>query len=248
MTCDFDFADFHAHIDQYGDDALEDVTAKIISKKILTVTASTDIESWRRNVEIAARAPELILPTFGVHPSFCGKIRGEDIEPYLAESRIIGEIGLDFFWERKVPREEQERYFLLCLDHCHRNGKAAVIHTKGAERRVADILRDFPAARPIIHWYDGDDDVYKTFLDRGYPQTFGCELRRSERIARLLRMTPPELILAETDNPTGEPWLGGTDNTPALIERVVKDIAAARSTTPAETSALIRENTLRALS
>ena len=38
-------------------------------------------------------------------------------------------------------------------------------------------------------------------------------------------MTPPELLLLETDNPDSEPWLGGTRNDVGLIERVYDEIA-----------------------
>ena len=70
-----------------------------------------------------------------------------------------------------------------------------------------------------------DLDVYKEFIKRGYMQTFGCETIRSKHIQSLLLETPHNLILAETDNPTAETWLGGTNNSVFLIEDIYQNIA-----------------------
>ena len=76
-----------------------------------------------------------------------------------------------------------------------------------AEMQICNILTEYPNAKPIIHWYDGPEKVYKEFIKRGYMQTFGCETIRSKHIQSLLLETPHNLILAETDNPTAETWL-----------------------------------------
>lgn len=251
--------DFHTHLDQYSPSALRAAIDCIRENKILTVAASCDIASWKKNLKIAQSASDLIIPTFGVHPSYCAEFpenAGEIItllEPYLAQSPVIGEIGLDFFWETKIPHKKQELVFRACLDHCERNGKTAVIHTKGAEERICDILRDFPHAKIVIHWYDGSEETFKTYLDRGYFQTFGYETRYSEHIRHLLALTPNELLLSETDNPTGEPWLcekqgiAGADNSPLLIRRVVKDIASAKQMSEAETESILERNARKIL-
>ena len=65
----------------------------------------------------------------------------------------------------------------------------------------------------------------QTFLDRGYFQTFGCETSKNPYLQHLLKITPKNLILAETDNPTAEPWLGGNDTSIILIEKIYENIA-----------------------
>ncbi len=251
--------DFHTHLDQYDEKSLALAVDCIVQNKILTLSASCAIDSWRKNLEIAKRAPAFIIPTFGVHPSYCKNLPQNEgelsafLEPYFSSSAIIGEIGLDFEWETEIPHETQETVFLCCLDHCHRNKKFAVIHTKGAEARICEILRDFPDAKPIIHWYDGDEKSFRTFCERGFYQTFGCEVRYSERIQRFLNMTPAELLLSETDNPTGEPWLcekrgiTNIDNSPLLIRRVVSDMAKVKNIKESEMEAILEANAQRIL-
>jgi TatD DNase family protein len=239
------YVDFHTHLHSYPD--LVGVSAEILRRKILSVGCSVDVASYVDTKAVAATNP-FIVPTFGVHPMAAGRVgRLQDLDEFLDDSKLIGEIGLDNCWFKDVAPAAQERVFESILDHCHRTQKFCVVHTKDAEQRVADILAHFPGARPIIHWYDGPTDVFETFLARGYPSTFGCEVHYSERIRTFLRMTPAPLLLTETDNPDSEPWLGGTNGGPDLIHRVVDDVAAVRGREPREVEALVEQNSLRIL-
>jgi len=170
----------------------------------------------------------------------------QSLDEALAESSIIGEIGLDYFWCDLAP-QKQERVFEYILDHCNHFSKYCVIHTKGAEARVKDILASFPKARPIIHWYSGPLEVFDAFVERAYPCTFSCELQYSRENQALLARTPRELLLAETDNPDSEIWLGGSSRSPELITRVYADIARLKHWDLEETRSLLTENSLAIL-
>ncbi len=235
--------DFHTHLDHYQPAELKAAVSCIKENKILTVAASCSIDSFKKNLEISQMpgVQGLIIPTFGIHPSFCEGLPQTPnelsnlLESYLKQSQIIGETGLDFYWEKTVPPAFQELVFLTILDHCNRYKKYAVIHTKGAEERIADILKDFPDAKPIIHWYDGNEKIFNTFTDRGFYQTFGCEVRYSKKIQKFLTFCPDELLLTETDNPSGEPWLcrnkgiENPENSPLLIQRIINDIGVIKN-------------------
>lgn len=218
--------DFHTHLHSYSN--LDETLQQIIENQILSVGCAVDSESYAITRQMAAKT-EWVLPTFGIHPMCSDRVTHlPDLDPLLEQSKLIGEIGLDDYWFKDIPLSTQERVFEYILDHCHRFNKYCVIHTKGAEQRIADLLRNYPQARPIIHWYSGPRDIFHTYLERGYPCTFGCEVAYSEDIRILLRDTPLDLLLAETDNPTSEPWLGGTDDSPLLIRRVIADLAAVK--------------------
>jgi len=265
------FFDFHTHFDFYGSNLSNSVPLTttldaaincVVQNDIFTVGSSVNIESWQRNLCIANRVNaaayekagnerKLYLPTFGIHPSYTAGLPSSPgelqtvLEPYLAASSLIGEAGLDYFWETKTPPQRQETVLAVQLDHCERTGKYIVLHTKGAEKRILEMLADFPHARPIIHWYDGPQDVFKKLLDRGYPQTFGVGLRYNPVEQAQLRLTPRELILTETDNPESDRWLGGTDDSPLLISRVVSDIASVLGMQKEEAATLTERNSLK---
>lgn len=246
--------DFHTHLDFYKsadlDEQLQNFSGTIIS-------ASTDEKSFLRNCEITASAPSncRIIPTFGIHPNAADEnaVLIDDLETvarfesYLDRSLLIGEIGMDFCWS-KSSKENQEKVFRWFLEYCNKTGKACVIHTKDAEQEVCDILTDYPKARPIIHWYDGPETIFREFIRRGYPLTFGVETIRSKHLQNLLRLTPPELLLAETDNPDSEPWLGGSRSDVALIKRVYDEIAGLLGISRPAIEKIIEENFKRILS
>ena len=247
--------DFHTHLDFYKDDELQSQLAEFFGT---IVAASIDEKSFLKNCEIEEYAREntgsRIIPTFGIHPNSADKNAPLLDDPavasrfteYLERSPLIGEIGMDFCWS-KCSAENQEKVFRWILEYCDKTGKVCVIHTKDAEQNVCDILKDYPNARPIIHWYDGPENIYREFINRGYMQTFGVETIRSEHLQKLLKMTPPEFLLAETDNPDSEPWLGGTRNDVGLIERVYNEIAGILGMSRPAIEKLIEDNFNRIL-
>lgn len=227
------YIDFHTHLDCYKE---EDLFSQLADFEGVLVSASMDAVSYARTCAIRDKAKALgykakILPTFGIHPAKVVEVLSQSadlsrFDELCKASSIIGEIGMDLCWYKDATVEQQEYVFRYFLNHCNQHKKYCVIHTKDAEQHIARILLDYPEARPIIHWYDGPEDIYREFISRGYYFTFGCETCRSAHIQKLLQMTPPERILAETDNPESEPWLGGTDNSLRLIERVYDDIVS----------------------
>ncbi|MCQ2576854.1 MAG: TatD family hydrolase [Treponema sp.] len=244
------YYDSHTHLDWYENQEL--LVQQLVDTGIYCLAASVDVESYEKNLKIAEKVnhlagKKLVIPIFGIHPC---KIKDflEEIHKQKGQSKlnfetdylqkgqskllelmdtspIIGEIGMDFCWYKDASPQQQEAVFRYFLNHCNKYKKYCVIHTKDAEQQIADILLDYPDAKPIIHWYDGPESIYREFIRRQYMTTFGCETSRSEHIQKLLKITPPELILCETDNPTGETWLGGKDNSPMLIKRVYEDTA-----------------------
>ena len=224
--------DFHTHLDFYETKELQTQLAAFCGT---IVAASVNEKSYLKNREIAGwdkKSSWQIIPTFGIHPNAADDNAAllddrqvlEHFEKYLEESPLIGEIGMDFCWSKCSP-ENQEKVFRWFLEYCNKSGKVCVIHTKDAEQKICDILSDYHKVRPVIHWYDGPENIYREFLRRGYMQTFGVETRRSAHIQKLLEQTPLELLLLETDNPDSEPWLGRSRNDVGLIERVYNEIA-----------------------
>lgn len=240
------FVDFHTHLDWYDQ---EELFGQLAEFSGTIVSASENHESFIKNLKIAEDIKKVnnsvkIIPTCGIHPKNADKeINNLSKYQVLCEkSPVIGEIGMDFCWYKNASAEIQETVFRYFLEHCNKFEKYCVIHTKDAEKQIGDILLDYPKAKPIIHWYDGPEEIYLEFIKRGYMQTFGCETIRSKHIQKLLKQTPLELILAETDNPTAEPWLGGKNNSVQLIKRVYSDIAQILELPEVQLASIINSN------
>lgn len=235
------FIDFHTHLHLY--DNLNKALKSIKKNKILTVANSNDLESYRDTCEMAKSNP-LIIPTFGVHPQLASEYSGKTglLKFALQKTPIIGEIGLDYYWVQDVAKEFQMEVFEFIIKEAVEQGKYCIIHTKGAEKEVYKILKQYGATKVIIHWYSGPLDIYKKMLDEGYYFTFGCEVKYSKKIQKLLNLTPTTQLLAETDNPVGEEWLGGSTHDPDLIKRVVQDISDVLNKDRGEVESIIFNN------
>ncbi len=231
--------DFHSHLDWYQD--LTDLQQQLINFNGTIVAASVNLDSYRQCLKITEITNNLlnsssiqkIIPTLGIHPQYADSEfqRLSEYQPFLNQSKIIGEIGMDFCWTKSSPLA-QEKCFRFFLDHCNKTGKYCVIHTKDAENQISQILSEYPQAKPIIHWYDGPENTFQEFIHRGYHFTFGNETIRSSFLQKLLAQVPLNKLLLETDNPSSEPWLikqykeHGSPNTSInLINRVYTETA-----------------------
>lgn len=259
----FRYADFHIHFDWYHDEELHQAHRLIKNERILAIAASMDAVSYRHICEESSVNP-YIIPTFGIHPARAASCpfsqQLADIDRFATESPLIGEIGLDLFWvwdtihdAPVVPETagctpaRQEQVLSAILDAANRLNKYCVLHTKGAEQRIYDILMDFPHVKPIIHWYSGSAAIFARMMERGWYATFSGELCTSPAVRELLQLVPAERLLAETDNPDAGPWLGLPDSSPALIRDVFSAIAKYRHTEYDQTAAVICENVSRIL-
>jgi TatD DNase family protein len=234
--------DVHAHLDYYEED-LPAVLEEIEGRKILTITSSVNPSAYRRNLEIAAASP-LIVPTFGVHPLWAPEFvdRLDELEPFLQQTPIIAELGLDHY-RAKDPTDypAQREVFAYLLESARRQDKPITVHTKAAEEEVLEMLDRFGIRRAIIHWYQGPPDVLHELAARGYHFSIGFEVLSVPHVQEIARAVPEGQLLTETDNPAARSRME-TQPMPSLIEDVIAGLAEVRGTTPEAIEALVERN------
>ncbi len=215
--------DAHAHMDAYEDGALGRALVEISKNRILTVSTAMDIPSFEKASEIA-RACDWIVPTFGIHPwrAMAYADRLAELDPYVEQTPMIGEIGLDYYYisDRKTY-PAQRRAFAYFLSAAREQEKIINIHTKGAERDTVDMLRKFGIERTIVHWYSGPFDTFDELVDLGAYFTVGVEIGYSSHIKAIARDIPLDRLLTETDNPGGMTWQNGDLGMPIHINHPV---------------------------
>jgi len=228
--------DAHSHLDRYDledEGALESAIAEITQFRIFTISNSMDLVSYRRNLEISEIC-EWVLPVFGVHPwnapfyVDCLK----EISEAIDQSPIIGEIGLDhYFVEDDSAYPDQRKVLEYCLSAAREQGKIVILHTKGAEKEILDLLDQYEIQRVIVHWYSGSMDIFRELTARNAYFTVGIEVLYSKHIQTLAQEIPSRQLLTETDNPGGPKGFIGKSGMPGLLKDVIRGIAQARDTT-----------------
>jgi TatD DNase family protein len=189
-----------------------------------------DLTSYEQNVKIATTS-DLILPVFGIHPWNASEYVGclHHLDRAICQSPMIGEIGLDYYFVSESSKYgDQRRVFEHLLRSASVQRKIVIIHTKGAEREILQLLQKYNTERVVIHWYSGPWRVLEAMVERGFYFTIGVEVLFSQHIQDIAGYLPAELILTETDNPGGNKSLTGTIGTPSLIKDVIAKLAEIR--------------------
>jgi TatD DNase family protein len=95
-----------------------------------------------------------IISTFGIHPWNAVSVHDlQALDGLIAESPMIGEIGLDYHFVTD-PRayEAQREVFKYFVAKGADQNKILNITSQGAEVDVGTILSEFSARRAILHW------------------------------------------------------------------------------------------------
>jgi len=235
--------DAHAHLDRY-EEMLAPALAEIHRHQIFTISTAMDLLSYQRTQEIAVQCP-LVVPAFGVHPWNASNSVNHlpELAPAIAQSPMLGEIGLDFHWVKDQSLyTAQQKVFEFFLVAAAEQQKIVNLHTKGAEAKILQLLDHYKIQRAIIHWYSGPLDIFYALVDRGYSFTIGVEVLSSAHIQTLAQALPLSQLLTETDNPGGAKWLTGSTGMPALLYNVLDKLAELKGTTRTAIEQIVQDN------
>jgi len=224
--------DAHAHLDRY-EDKLGSALKEITQHKIFTLSNSMDLPSYKQNLEIGRKC-DLVLSTFGVHPWNAPEYadRLEDLKEAVEKTPIIGEIGLDYHSAEYAHQfSAQRKVFEFFLEKAKEQNKIVNLHTRGAEKEVLVLLKEYEIQKAIIHWYSGPLDILDKLVDEGAYFTIGVEVLDSEHIKGIAQRLPMDRLLTETDNPGGQMWVKGILGMPSVIKEVIQILAEVKNTT-----------------
>lgn len=236
-----DYLDMHIHPGDYSREEL--------NRNILYLANSIDRESYNKIVLLSDELPN-VIPMAGIHPSMAGS---ETFPPFLLEqlikrSSLMGEIGLDFYWiTDKQSFPFQVRDFEKQLALCRDNKVIPTIHTKGAEKEIPGYLKKYEIGKSLIHWYSGPEELIGAYLEAGCYFTIGPDIFTGSTV---FEKVPLDRMFAETDNPTGMPWILGDEETGGAddIIRIYRELASKLEMTEKQLIALFKENLKNLLS
>lgn len=238
--------DAHAHLDYYRDPEWARAKSEMESMQILTFSVTTSVRDYLRVKRLSSES-NLVVPCFGIHPWYAPDFvhNLEALEPFIQETPMIGEIGLDHgFVTDPLQWEAQERLLSFFLAKANDQDKIVNVHMFGAAAEVMECLTRYDVRRAILHWYSGPLDVLAQLADRGCYFTVGWQVVVSKEIQDVARAIPDHLLLTETDNPFAQEGLAGSRGMPNIVHRVIAKMARLRRTTPEEVERLVTANLL----
>ncbi len=235
--------DAHTHIDLYGENETQ-ALAEIKQYTIFSIANSMDPDSYQKNLEIG-RDNGLILPIFGIHPFNAAKWVDKlpELDWAFDQSPIYGEIGLDSRFAKDDSQwQAQTRVFEYFLNKAEEQNKTVIVHSKGNEQAVFELIEKHQIKKCIMHWFSGSLDFFRQPASRGAYFTIGVEILYSEHIKNIAREVPMDRLLTETDNPLVKLSLPNALGLPRNIIDVVSELSAVKNTTVEQMTDLIQEN------
>ena len=234
-----EFVDTHTHLNDkkfQGEEAAAVERARIAGVTRLINFGDT-MASSARAVGLAAEY-EGVYAGVGIHPEEAYEMGAADDERLAAwtkEPRVvaIGEIGLDYYWEKDQERRAlQRKIFVRQLDLARQLHLPVCIHDREAHGDTLAILqREGRGLKGVLHCYSGSLETAREVLKLGFyigvdgPLTF----KNAKALPELVREVPLERLLLETDAPYLAPVpMRGKRNEPAYVRYVAEKVAELR--------------------
>jgi TatD DNase family protein len=244
--------DTHAHYDDeaFADDR-EEILNGLLAKQVETVVnIGASILSSKESIELTKKY-SFLYAAIGVHPESIDELSEEGIlwlQEQALESKVvaIGEIGLDYFWN-KENKELQEKWFRKQIAIARDRKLPMVIHSRDAAADTIRILKDEQAEKigGIIHCYSYSKEMMKEYLDLGFYFGIGgvVTFKNAKKLKEVVEVLPMEKILLETDAPylSPEPYRGKRNTSENLIY-VAKEIAKIKNISYEEVISSTDEN------
>ncbi len=231
----------HAHYeDAKFDTDRETLIASLPEHDIeYVINVGSSLETTKKSIVLAEQY-EFIYVAVGVHPSDVAELNDENFKELSAAADLkktvaVGEIGLDYYWDKEPQVQENQRYwFRRQLALAKEKDLPVIIHSRDAAEDTMQILKETPMRENpgVIHCYSYSVEMAREFIKMGYYIGVGGVLtfKNAKKLRAVVEEIPLERILLETDCPymAPEPHRGER-NSSLFIPHVVEKIAEIRN-------------------
>ena len=250
------FIDTHAHLydERYDDDRAE-MIARAAEAGVTQIISMGDTMVASAQVVADAEQYPTLYAAVGVHPESACVLTDAERAQLLTWAKhpkvvAIGEIGLDYYWEKDPKvRAVQRELFVTQLSIAREAGLPVCIHDREAHGDTLAILqaegRDLTG---VLHCYSGSLETARELWKLGYyigidgPLTF----KNAGKLPAIVREAPQDKLLIETDSPYLAPVpKRGKRNEPAYVAFVAAKIAELRGESVEEVARYTTENARR---
>lgn len=233
--------DTHCHLNfrAYADD-LDQVMKRAREAGVRhIVVPAIDLDSCAEALALTQAYPGVSC-SLGIHPNSSKAADPACIEQIRDWSQrdhvvAIGEIGLDYYWD-KSPKHVQIEWFKAQLELAAERALPVIIHNRDATNDALDILETWTPSLPptlrnrpgVLHSFSGDKAQAERALDLGFYLGFTGPLtfNNARGLREIAKSAPRNRLLIETDGPflTPHPYRGKR-NEPAYLPYINDKLA-----------------------
>lgn len=209
--------DTHCHIDEeaFAPDREEVIARQQQSGVQAMVVPGVNVASIETVLNVCHAHPGFCYPALGLHPEDVKADWREQlatietaIRAHREELVAIGEIGLDYYWDKTFKEEQKEvlrRQLLLAREL----NLPVILHNREATEDILTIVKEV-GGRGVFHCYSGSKETAEIILKMGFYLGIGGVLTfKNSKLGETLReisITNHQLpitnrLLLETDAP-----------------------------------------------
>ncbi len=211
------------------------------------------MESEKALFDLEKRYPDICYAMQGLHPCSV-KADVEDALQHIEQSlagrqfAAVGEIGLDFYWDRSFEKE-QYMAFHQQIEWALHFDLPIVIHSRDSIEQTISVVREHQNGklRGIFHCFNDGEKEAREIVDLGFYLGIGGTLTyKNSRLPEVLKNIGLENIVLETDAPYLPPVpFRGKRNESSYIVYVAEKMAEIKEISLEEVARITTENALK---
>ena len=244
----------HAHYDddRFNEDR-DELLRRLPEEGVgVVINSGASVESTRDTIRLAKEYAH-VYAAVGVHPSEIEELTEEFyawMKDQTADEKTvaIGEIGLDYYWDKEPDVQKHQRYWFGRQIELARETKLPIIvHSRDAVADTMQVMKEHHAEEipGVIHCYSYSKEMALEFIKMGYYIGVGgvVTFKNAKKLKETVEAIPLERILLETDCPymAPEPYRGKR-NSSLYLPYVIEEIARIKGISPEEVERVTEAN------
>lgn len=203
-------ADTHTHLysKQFDHDRNEMVKRAIRAGVNYMLLPNIDHESFDSMWELCHAFPNNCFPMMGIHPcsvteNYAAYLLTVEQELSTGKYIAVGEIGLDFYWEKTFIPQQEDAFVKQC-EWAIKYNLPVSIHSRNATYRCIELIKQHQLKNltGIFHCFSGSAEEAKEIIKLGmYLGIGGVLTYKNSNLPETLSHFSPEYIVFETDAP-----------------------------------------------
>lgn len=240
----------HSHVNMLRETNIDEAIQNAIDNKIVTIVPSSSVQDIFDTDKFIKKYND-VYGYVGVFPEevkdFSDKTLTDMEEIIKSNPKIIGigEIGLDYYWDKSF-KELQKEVFIKQIEFANQMNLPLNIHSREAHLDTLEILKKYNKnSTAIMHCFSGSLEFARECIKEGIYIALGgvVTFKNAKKTKDVAKNIPLEYLLLETDDPYLAPVpFRGKENQPMYVKYVAEEIANLRGITPEEVAKTSTEN------
>lgn len=240
----------HSHVNMLRETNIDEAIQNAIDNKIVTIVPSSSAQDIFDTDKFIKKYND-VYGYVGVFPEevkdFSDKTLADMEEIIKSNPKIIGigEIGLDYYWDKSF-KELQKEVFIKQIEFANQMNLPLNIHSREAHLDTLEILKKYNKnSTAIMHCFSGSLEFARECIKEGIYIALGgvVTFKNAKKTKEVAKNIPLEYLLLETDDPYLAPVpFRGKENQPMYVKYVAEEIANLRGITPEEVAKTSTEN------